>query len=110
MTSLTTLGYICDELGPDDFSDEIKNCIIKAFIDNISNEPTLVEPTKLAIKALPNSIPYAKKNFQVEAERNMIMEKIFVASSIQDEEIQENALQSLREVASNEYDSIQYYF
>jgi importin subunit beta-1 len=60
MTSLTTLGYICDELSTNDFSEAFKNLIIRALISNITDDPTMLEPTKLAIKALPNSIPYAK--------------------------------------------------
>lgn len=73
MTSLTTLGYICDELMPEDFVDEQKNAIVKALVENISEDPAQLEVTKLAIRALPNSIPYAKKNFQVQAERDFIM-------------------------------------
>lgn len=78
LASLTTLGYICEELNPDDLTDTIKNNILLALTNNISNtEPH--EPTRLAIRALLFSIPYTSPNFQVPNERDFIMEKIFVA-------------------------------
>lgn len=38
------------------------------------------------------------------------MQKIFAACAIQDEEIQEFALHCLREISTQEYDSVQHYF
>jgi importin subunit beta-1 len=62
LASLTTLGYICEELQPGDLTDQLKNNIIIALTNNINpNGP--VEPTKLAIKAMLYSIPYTRPNF-----------------------------------------------
>ena len=66
-----------------------------ALINNISAAPEALEPTKLAIKALPNAVPYASQNFKVDAERDYIMEKIFIACESSDEEIRESALNTL---------------
>ena len=78
LASLTTLGYICEELDPSDLTDQVKNNILMALTMNISNtEPH--EPTRLAIRALLFSIPYTRPNFQVQNERDFIMEKIFMA-------------------------------
>lgn len=67
-----TLGYICEELDPQDLNDSLKNNIILALTNNITeNGP--VEPSKLSIKALLYSIPYVSPNFTVENERNFIM-------------------------------------
>ena len=63
LASLTTLGYICDELDTKDIEDPLKNQIISALIENITADPDSLEPTKLAVKALPNAIPYANQNF-----------------------------------------------
>ena len=63
LASLTTLGYICDELNTNHIEDPLKNQIILALTNNISAAPDALEPTKLAIKALPNAIPYANQNF-----------------------------------------------
>ena len=109
MASLQTLGYICEELDPSDLSNDIKNNIILALTNNIS-ESGQIDSTKLAIKALLYSVPYVTPNFQVPEERDFIMQKIFIACSIQDEEIQEFALHCLREISIQEYPSVQHYF
>ena len=36
LSSLTTLGYICDELQPNDFNDATKNLILLALTKNIT--------------------------------------------------------------------------
>jgi importin subunit beta-1 len=95
LASLTTIGYICDELYPNDIEDPLKNQIILALINNISAAPDALEPTKLAIKALPNAIPYANQNFKNAQERDFIMEKIFLACESADEEVRESALNTL---------------
>jgi importin subunit beta-1 len=87
MTSLTTLGYICDELRPEDFSNELKNLIVQALVQNITENPEMLEPTKLAVRSLNGSIPFAKNNFQVPAERDVIMSKIIIGCQIPNEDI-----------------------
>jgi importin subunit beta-1 len=63
MASLQTLGYICDELQVDDLTNELKNNIILALINNISLDPSMVKPTSLSVKALLSALPYASQNF-----------------------------------------------
>jgi hypothetical protein len=63
LASLTTLGYICEELNTSDLNDGLKNNIIHALISNISENEGDAQPTKLAIKALIYSIPYTSQNF-----------------------------------------------
>ena len=36
LASLTTLGYICEELYPEDLADDLKNSIILALTNNIT--------------------------------------------------------------------------
>lgn len=63
LASLTTLGYICEELSTDDLNNGLKNNIILALTNNISASPEEAQPTRLAIKALLYSIPYTSPNF-----------------------------------------------
>lgn len=49
--SLQTLGYICEELKPDDINDQLKNTIILALTSNISGNAALKKSTHLALKA-----------------------------------------------------------
>ena len=66
LASLTTLGYICEELNTTDLNDGLKNNIISALTTNISDSPEEAQSTRLAIKALLYSVPYTAPNFQVE--------------------------------------------
>lgn len=113
LASLMTLGYICEEICPDDINEQTKNGIIVALTNNIngnSGNPEDVEPCRLAIRAMVYSVPHASQNFKVANERDYIMERLINACGHQNEEIVENALQCLREITTQEYESIQYYF
>ena len=88
MSSLTTLGYICEEIHPDDVSDQVKNALVVSLVNNISasqNEDALIL-SRIACKALSFSIPFASQNFRVKHERDFIMERIFMAMESNDEE------------------------
>jgi hypothetical protein len=39
--ALETLGFICEELGSNDITDELKNKVIFALTSNISSNPAL---------------------------------------------------------------------
>lgn len=98
-----TLGYICEEIHPDDIDTQTKNSIVVALSNNIKGtleNDADFEACKLAIKAMVFSIPYSSQNFKVEGERNFIMEKLFGACQHQNEEIVENALTCLREITT----------
>jgi importin subunit beta-1 len=102
LASLKTLGYICEELQTNDLDDTTKNLIILALLQNLMTEEVangVLEPSRLAIAAFVDSIPFTAPNFQKEEERNFIMEKIFNACGSADESIQENSLHCLREIA-----------
>ena len=64
LAALTTIGYLCEELTPEDLSIELKNLILQALTTNISNDASDFEPTKLSVKALTHAISYAKSNFE----------------------------------------------
>ena len=109
MASLTTVGYICEEIDPRDVVDQIKNQLIIALINNIHGNPgpDQLEPCRVATKALSISIPFASQNFKVQNERDYIMNKLFEAcESSGDEDIIDCSLQSLREISIQEYDSV----
>ena len=63
LTSLTTIGYICEELSPEDLTRELKNQIMLALTNNINNDEANSEACRLAIRALLRSIPYTSVNF-----------------------------------------------
>ena len=67
MSSLTTLGYICEEIDPESVLPQLKNMIINALISNmeVNQTPEKLELCKVAVKALTISIPFSTQNFKV---------------------------------------------
>ena len=113
LASLTTLGYICEEIDPKGIVDPLKNRVTLALINNMVTVegPDSLAPCRVASKALVISIPFVSQNFKVQNERDYIMEKIFSACETSgDDEIVVSCLMSLREISTQEYDSIQHYF
>ena len=77
-----------------------------ALTNNISADAAQNQPCKLAITALFNAIDYTSSNFQVEGERDHIMNKIFEALKSQDVTIREKAMMCLVSVGVQEYESV----
>jgi hypothetical protein len=98
MASLQTIGHICEDLNPGDLNQDLKNQIMLALTNNITTDENLTPACKLAVKALLHSIPYTSANFEVQLERDFIMNKIFEALENKNVEIRENAMQCLVEV------------
>ena len=97
---MTAIGFICEDLQPKDLNEELKDKIIQTLVTSVFLENDKIDITRLAIKALYFSIPYATKCFSIENDRDFIMQKIIGACSLPDEEIQDKALQCLRDIAS----------
>ena len=62
-TALITIGYICEELQPEDLTQQLRNTIMMALTNNISSDEANVEPCRLAVNALLNSVPFMAANF-----------------------------------------------
>ena len=66
LASLKTLGFLCEELSTNDLDDTTKNNIILALLQNLMTEEVqngVLEPSKLAIAAFKDSIPFTAPNF-----------------------------------------------
>jgi hypothetical protein len=68
------------------------------LVRNIEEDPSLIKTTLLAVRAFFLALPYASNNFKVQAERDYIMNKIFLALTLKDEEIRTIAMQTLVEI------------
>lgn len=104
LTSLQTIGYICEEMEPQDLTQELKNQIMSALTSNIAAAPEQQEPCKLAVRALLHSIPYTTVNFQNAEQREFIMAKVLEAMRAPDVGIRETAMQCLVEIGRQEYE------
>lgn len=80
--ALETLGFICEEIMPEDLSTELKNKIVAALTQNITADPNFLKTTILATRAFFNALPYASQNFKVQQERDFIMGKLFEAFKV----------------------------
>lgn len=108
--ALQTLGYICDEIAPEDINNELKNRVVLALTSNINANPDLKKSTLLAVKAFFQALPFASQNFLVHQEREFIMSKLFEAFQVPDEDIRIIAMQTLVEIARQEYESVEFFF
>jgi importin subunit beta-1 len=93
LASLQTLGFICEELEPMDLNAGLKNAIVSALTTTISkDEGNEFTTSVIASKALLSAIALASQNFEVQAERDFIMGKIFEALQIPTVEVRESAM------------------
>ena len=102
LASLQTLGYICEEINPQDLDSNTMNQVVIALSNNAgcSQKQEDLEPCRLASKALIYAIPYMSQNFKVQNERDYIMKKFFEMCQQQNDEILENALICIREITT----------
>ena len=111
MSSLTTLGYICEEIEPEALEAQ-SNLILTAVIQGMRKEETDQEVRLEGTKALLNAMPFIKKNFEQEAERNYIMETVCETANVtpyNSTEIKDAAFQCIVSIGENYYDHLQPY-
>eukprot|EP00283_Hemiselmis_rufescens_P010191 CAMPEP_0173432662 /NCGR_PEP_ID=MMETSP1357-20121228/10379_1 /TAXON_ID=77926 /ORGANISM="Hemiselmis rufescens, Strain PCC563" /LENGTH=901 /DNA_ID=CAMNT_0014397289 /DNA_START=64 /DNA_END=2769 /DNA_ORIENTATION=+ len=106
--SLHTIGYICEEIASleTDCLASKSNEILTAVVAGMRNEEQDLAVKLAATKALSNALEFANKNFEVDQERNYIMQVICEACTCNNEEIQEHAYQCLCRIAELYYDKL----
>ena len=104
--SLTTLGYVCDGLDPSVLSTNEVDSILTAIAASMMAAEESNEIKIIAIKAFKNSIKFAKKNFEVQQEREFILRLILTGCQSVQEEIRIESYRLLIESVSHYYDFI----
>ena len=107
---MLAIGYVCEDLQPEEIDNAIKNKIVQTLVMNITTEPEKIDITKIAIRAFFYSIPYARNCFNIQTDRDFIMERIIKACGLPDGDIQERGLQCLSEIGTQEYEHLDPYF
>jgi len=97
----TTLGYVCEEC-PEQLQNH-SNQILNAIATGMSKEQSNGKIKLEATRALANTLPMVKKNFNVPKERQLIMQMIFSASQSPDPRVRLACMQCLEEVARSYY-------
>mmetsp|Transcript_2838 Transcript_2838/g.6384 ORF Transcript_2838/g.6384 Transcript_2838/m.6384 type:complete len:900 (+) Transcript_2838:48-2747(+) len=108
LAALHTIGYICEEIASleTDCLASKSNEILTAVVAGMRNEEQDLAVKLAATKALSNALEFANKNFDVEAERNYIMQVICEACTCANDEIKEHAYQCLCRIAELYYDKL----
>ena len=102
LASLVTLGFICEDINPECLSPDNMNQILSAVLTNVY--PDKIELTKIAMKAFSRAAPITDKNFTVPEQKLFIMEKLFEASKIDNEDILISIMEALNDIVRVNYD------
>ncbi|GFR39763.1 hypothetical protein Agub_g247 [Astrephomene gubernaculifera] len=106
--TLTTLGYICEEVDESLLSPDNINMILTAIVAGMG--ATEADDARLAaIKALTNAIHLAKNNFEVDNERNYLMQVVCQGTQAPSQPMRVAAFQCLQHIADNYYPKLQSY-
>lgn len=106
MSSLDTLGYICEEIPEKSLNDIQVNAILSALVTNITPEITNDEVKQTALIALCSSLRFCEKNFKIEYEKSLIIANILGNCASPKYDIRMKAMQCLLEVVRCYYDYI----
>mmetsp|Transcript_41446 Transcript_41446/g.110904 ORF Transcript_41446/g.110904 Transcript_41446/m.110904 type:complete len:733 (-) Transcript_41446:53-2251(-) len=103
--ALNTIGYICEEIADleTDCLQAKSNEILTAVVAGMRAEEQDQNVKLAAVKALNNALEFASRNFEVDTERDYIMQVICEACSQGTEEVKEYAYQCLSRIAELYY-------
>ena len=104
--SLMTLGYICDGLDPNILEISEVDSILSNIALSMTDAETNLEIKIIAFRAFKNSLRFAKKNFEVQSEREYILKLIFSGCESGEESIRIESFKLLIDIVSNYYDFV----
>uniref|UniRef100_A0A7S0QT70 Importin N-terminal domain-containing protein n=1 Tax=Cryptomonas curvata TaxID=233186 RepID=A0A7S0QT70_9CRYP len=109
--ALNTIGYICEEIADleTDCLQAKSNEILTAVVAGMRTEETDQNVKLAAVKALNNALEFASKNFDVDTERNYILQVICEACTHGSDEVKEYAYQCLSRIAELYYEKLPMY-
>ncbi|XP_043466962.1 importin subunit beta-1 isoform X1 [Leptopilina heterotoma] len=100
--TLETIGYICQEIESEVLIAQ-SNQILTAIIHGMKSSNTSNHVRLAATRALFNSLEFTKGNFEIETERNFIMEVVCDATLSPNTQVRVAALQCLVKIMSLYY-------
>lgn len=109
VSSLEALGYLCEIMEDvDAVSADVVNKILMTIVDGM--QASRSDPIRMAAtQALTNTLDFTEANFQVEAERNVLMQAICEATQCQDAGVRRAAYDCFVRVAELYYDLLPNY-
>ncbi|KAK2582207.1 hypothetical protein KPH14_004559 [Odynerus spinipes] len=106
--TLETIGYICQEIESEVLVSQ-SNQILTAIIHGMKGSSTSNHVRLAATSALYNSLEFTKGNFEIESERNFIMEVVCEATQSTNTQVRVAALQCLVKIMSLYYQYMELY-
>lgn len=106
--TLEAIGYICQEIDSEVLVSQ-SNQILTAIIHGMKGSSTSNHVKLAATKALYNSLEFTKGNFEIESERNFIMEVVCETTLSTHTQIRVAALQCLVKIMSLYYQFMEPY-
>ncbi|XP_034178475.1 importin subunit beta Fs(2)Ket isoform X3 [Osmia lignaria lignaria] len=106
--TLEAIGYICQDIESDVLVPQ-SNHILTAIIHGMKGSSTSHHVRLAATSALYNSLEFTKGNFEIESERNFIMEVVCEATQSVNTQVKVAALQCLVKIMSLYYQYMEPY-
>ncbi|KAA6389137.1 MAG: putative importin subunit beta-1 [Streblomastix strix] len=105
---LRCLGFICQDIPNSEYLEQHSNLILTAVVSGITNQESL-QVRLAAMIALSNSLIFAKKNMDIQQERDYIMTVICQTIRNNEHEVKLHAYMCLILIAENYYRHLQPY-
>ncbi|XP_077216543.1 importin subunit beta-1-like [Tasmannia lanceolata] len=107
--TLETLGYVCEEISPQDLEQEQVNSILTAVVQGMNLAMHSADVRLAATRALYNALDFAQSNFENEMERNYIMKVVCETAISKEAEIRQAAFECLVSISSMYYEVLEPY-
>lgn len=109
--SLVALGFICETEDTDlrDSLAQHSNAILTAVVQGARKEEPNNDVRNAAITALGDSLEFVRTNFEMEGERNYIMQVVCEATQAEDVRIQQGAYGCLNRIMALYYEKMRFY-
>ena len=104
--TLEALGFICEEIDPDQLNEQEVNAMLTAIFSGMRKEEPDVEIRLAACVALSNAMFFAEQNFERQHERDHIMQVTCECTVCPDVRVRQAAYEVLVGVAENYYDKL----
>ncbi|XP_077213821.1 importin subunit beta-1-like [Tasmannia lanceolata] len=107
--TLETLGYVCEEISPQDLEQEQVNSVLTAVVQGMNLAIHSADVRLAATRALYNALDFAQSNFENEMERNYIMKVVCETAMSKEAEIRKAAFECLVSISSMYYEVLEPY-
>lgn len=107
--TLETLGYVCEEISPQDLEQDQVNAVLTAVVQGMTLADHASSVRLAATRALYNALDFAQTNFENEMERNYIMKILCETAVSKEVEIRQAAFECLVSISSMYYEVLEPY-